>query len=103
MRGGGILGLVTTTTADSGALSPDDADALRRNVERSGLLRLPDHLGGTTQQPDAFDYEITVDDGDRTSKVVLSEGALPEEVRSLISWITSVPGHRQSISPPGAA
>ncbi|MDQ4133582.1 MAG: hypothetical protein M3179_10350 [Actinomycetota bacterium] len=102
VRGGGIAGLVTTTSADTNALPPEQADALRTQVEGSGLMHLPARVSGPTAQPDAFAYQVTVEDGDRVQKVSLSEDALPPAVRSLISWLDSVPGREQRIAPPGA-
>ena len=102
VRGGGIAGLVTTTTADSDALAPEEADALRSKVEGSGLMHMPARVAGPTPQPDAFNYEVTVeDDNGRTQRVSLSEDALPASVRSLISWLDSVPGKQERIGPPG--
>jgi hypothetical protein len=101
VRGGGLAGLVTTTTADSDALAPDDAEALRAKVQGSGLLQLPARVSGPTRQPDAFDYAVTVEDGDHTQQVSLTEDALPPAVRSLISWVDTVPGRRDLIGPPG--
>ena len=101
VRGGGIAGLVMTTSADSDALSPQDAEALRAKVEESGLFDLPDRLSGPTAQPDAFDYEVTVDDGARIKRVTLTEDVVPPGVRALITWLESVPGHQESIGPPG--
>lgn len=102
MRGGGILGLVTTTTADSGELAPDDADALRAQVDGCGLLQLAGRAGATSS-PDAFAYEIIVDDGERSQKVALAENDLPDDVRSLISWLDAVPGRQQRVGPPGGS
>jgi hypothetical protein len=100
-RGGGLAGLVSTTTADTEALAPGDAEELRTKVEGSGLLQMPARVSGPRAHPDAFDYAVTVEDGERTQTVSLSEDALPASVRSLISWLDSVPGHQEGIAPPG--
>jgi len=93
-----------TTSADTEALSPPDAEALRAKVAESGVRDLPPRLSGPTAHPDAFDYEVVVDDDDgRTWRVTLTEDVVPAEVRSLITWLNSVPGHEETIGPPGGA
>lgn len=101
MRGGGLAGLVTTTTADSEALAPKDAEALRARVEGSGLLQLPARSADPTRYPDAFDYAVTVEDAGLTQQVSLTEDALPPAIRSLISWVDAVPGHQDTVGPAG--
>jgi hypothetical protein len=41
-------------------------------------------------------YEITVSDDDRTNTVVLGEASLSPEVRELLAWLRTVPGHQES-------
>ncbi len=101
VRGGGIAGLVTTTSVDSSTLAPEEADALRTKVEGSGLMQLPARVSGPTSYPDALNYQVTVEDGDRVQKVSLSEDAVPDTVRSLISWLDKVPGRQERVAPPG--
>ena len=101
VRGGGIAGLVTTTSADSTALAPADAEALRARVEGARLWDLPTRLTGPTSLPDAFDYQIIVEDGGRTKTLSVAEDAVSPSLRSLVEWLGSVPGHEDTISPPG--
>ncbi len=101
VRGGGLAGLVTTTTADSASLAPEDARTLRAKVEEAGLLDLPERIGGPTRQPDQFTYKLTVEDQGRTHTVYVSEENLPEPLDSFISWVSSIPGRQEQIGPPG--
>jgi hypothetical protein len=41
-------------------------------------------------------YEITVSDDDRSNTVVLGEASLSTEVRELLAWLRTVPGHQDS-------
>jgi len=99
VQGGGLVPIVTTTIADSASLSHENAEALRRKVEDAGLFGLS--AAGGDRHPDRPSYEITVEDDGRQNQVVLDDAALPDAVRSLISWVGSVPGHQQRIGPPG--
>jgi hypothetical protein len=41
-------------------------------------------------------YEITVSDDDRSNTVVLGEASLSDEVRALLAWLRTVPGHHET-------
>jgi hypothetical protein len=101
VRGGGLAGLVTTTAVEEGALSPEDASELRAKVEEAGVFDLPPKLTGRPNQADRFNYALTVEDHDRRHTVLMSEDALPEGVRDLISWVSTAPGREDRIGPPG--
>jgi hypothetical protein len=101
VRGGGFAGLITTTTADSEALPPEHAGALEEKVNQSGVLDLPEKLSGPTRQPDRFNFEVTIEKEGRTHKVVAAEEELPENLKSLISWVDSVPGADKKVGRPG--
>jgi len=94
-----MVPVVTTTTADSASLSNLDAETLMAMVAAAGLLELSSNTGDV--HPDRPSYEITVDDNGRQNRVIFDDGALPDALRSLIHWVGSVPGHQQTIGPPG--
>jgi hypothetical protein len=94
VQGGGFAGLVKTLAADATALAPADAETLRAKVEEAGLFGLRSSTGGS-DQPDVQSYEITVSDGGRTTTAVLGERDVAPELRSLISWLRTVPGHEE--------
>ncbi len=105
IRGGGLAGLVTKTDVDADALAVEDANELRAKVEQAGVFDLPGRLGGGSHQPDQadrFQYKVTVEDEGREHTVLASEEALPPEVRSLVSWVKTVPGRQEHVGPPGA-
>jgi hypothetical protein len=91
---------VTSTVADSAALTPEDADTLRTKVREAGLLDVPPRTNGP-HDPDTQSYEITVEAGDRPITTVLDEHDLSPAIRSLIDWIESVPGHEETVDSPG--
>lgn len=95
----GITGLVETLSVDSGALAPDDAHTLRTNVEAADLL-VPRPAAVDRTYADAVEYELAVEDAGRSNRVVVSEAQLPPAVRSLITWLESVPGGQRHVGPP---
>ena len=103
VRGGGLAGLVERTTADSEALAPDDAALLRSKIDDAGFFDLPGEvpLPGPGSGPDRFHYAITVEDDDRAHTIRRAETDLPEALVALIDWVSSVPGRRTGLTPPG--
>ena len=102
VRGGGLAGLVQTTTADSDRLSADDADTLRRKVDAAGFFALPGS-GGPAGGPDRFRYAVTVEDGNRAHTVRRSEPDVPEALGALIAWVGTVPGAETGLAPAGSS
>lgn len=100
VRGGGLTGLVITTSVDSAALSREDADTLRTRVDGAALADLPPTTS-RPGQPDAESYRITVEDNGQRNTIVLTERDVSPPVRSLISWVESAPGRQESVNPPG--
>jgi hypothetical protein len=96
VQGGGFAGLVQTTSADAAELAPADAETLRAKVGEAKLFELSSATGGTAL-PDVQSYKITVSDEDRSNTVVLGEANLSDEVRALLAWLRTVPGHHDKI------
>ena len=101
VRGGGLAGLVQTTTADSETLAPDDADRLRRTVDEAGFFALPGDAPRSPGAADRFDYAVTVEDDDRSHTVRRTEADLPDGLGALIAWVSAVPGREDRLTPPG--
>jgi hypothetical protein len=89
---------VITTTVDSAKLTPEQAETLRAMVGEANLAGLVPREGGLVH-PDAGGYRVTVDYGDGSSQsVVVPELGMPDPVRSLISWIQSVPSREETVT-----
>jgi len=101
VRGGGFSGLVRTTSVATDQLSPGDRQKLAALVGQSGLFDAPAAPRTEEPEPDRFTYAVTVQDQGRTRTAGFSERSLPEGVRNLISWVSTVDGHQESIGPPG--
>ena len=100
-RGGGFGGLVRTTTADTAWLSPGDRQEMQTLVGRSGLEDGRPAPEAGTPEPDRFTYTVTVEDQGHRHVATFPEQSLPGEVRDLISWVSRVDGHKDTVEPPG--
>lgn len=98
VRGGGIAGLVTTTTLDAADLSPPDARALRAKVDAAGVLAASSR---TAPRPDRFTYELTVDADGHQHSLRVGEADLSPELSELVTWVQSAPARQQQVRPPG--
>lgn len=74
---------------------------LEAKVAESAVLTLPDDVPRGARHPEDLQYELTIEDGGHMRTVRLSESALPEAVRSLIAWVTSMPEAEDTIEPLG--
>lgn len=99
VRGGGFAGLVRTLTADEADLDPADAATFRTLVDKADLA----HLSPPTRPayPDVPILEITLEDGDETHTVLIPDPDLPDDVRTLLDWLDTVPNTHKSMGPPG--
>ncbi len=96
-----MAGLVKTTTANSDLLSPEHAEMLQAKVEEAGLFAQPSELGAPAKGADRFSYKLIIEDQGRTHSVLLNEDDMPQELRALIDWVSSVPGHQDRLGSPG--
>lgn len=101
VRGGGVSGLVTVTTVDSQALSPEDAKTLAGMVQEANASDGPDETVGSAATPDEFQLAVTIEDGARRRTVSAAEHDLPGALRSLVAWVSSAPGRTEEVSSPG--
>ncbi|MDL5154341.1 protealysin inhibitor emfourin [Actinomycetospora termitidis] len=94
VRGGGVAGMVVTTTVDAVDLDAARTDELRALVagcsfrERSGPV--------APAMRDGFTYEVTVDDDDGSSRGVrFVQGTAPEGMGELLRWVDECPSGRR--------
>ncbi|HET7488885.1 MAG TPA: protealysin inhibitor emfourin [Acidimicrobiales bacterium] len=98
-QGGGMVPVVITTVADAAALSAADAATLRAMVDDAGLLALASSAGEA--HPDRPSYHLVVEHEGGRHEVAFDDASIPDAVRSLVSWVSSVPGHEEHVGPPG--
>ncbi|HVR07750.1 MAG TPA: protealysin inhibitor emfourin [Thermoanaerobaculia bacterium] len=95
-RSGGFAGLQTPPVEiDSQQLPADKARELEQLVTRARLFEPP--AGSGTAQPaaapapgparDAFQYDLSIDDGGRSQAVRLHEGSMHPDAARLVQWL----------------
>lgn len=92
VRGGGVAGMVVTTTLDSADLDDDAAASLRRLLGASTFADRP-----PSGRPDATRVEIDVDDDGVAGRVRYDDGDAPEGVAALVSAVLDSPHSRRTI------
>lgn len=85
-RSGGFTGMPLTLTVDTADLSAEPAQQLRQWVEMADFFNLPAALA-TPPQPDRFEYEVTIREGDRTHSVTFGDAAVPESLKPLMEGL----------------
>jgi len=85
-RSGGFTGMPLTRTVDTATLSPAQAAQLRHLLETADFFHLP-ATPSMPAQPDRFEYEVTIQEGDRNHMLRFGEAAVPETLRPLLNWL----------------
>jgi hypothetical protein len=101
VRGGGLAGVVTRTELATEAMPSKDADTLHDKVTRAGLLEGDQEPSPAPSHPDELSYELTVEHAGRHRTVRMTEGSMPEAVRTLLAWADARPESRTTIERPG--
>ena len=93
-RSGGFAGISMTTSVDTATLRATEANQLRRLVEAADFFDLPPKITSPTPQYDSFEYNLTVEANGKQHTVMVSESAVPENLKPLIAWLTDA-AHRK--------
>ncbi|ARV58619.1 hypothetical protein BZZ01_08195 [Nostocales cyanobacterium HT-58-2] len=86
-RTGGFAGISRTKTVDTENIPKNEADQLRQLVEAADFFNLPENITAQTNQPDRFQYILSVEDEGKTHTVTVGETAMPGTLRPLIEWL----------------
>ena len=89
-QSGGFSGMRKTSIVDTQALPAREAKKVQRLVESAGFFDLPEHFPRPKSGADYFTYSITVEDGDRSHSVEVSEPSAPQSLRPLIRYLASL-------------
>ena len=87
-RSGGVAGIRLTATLDTEMLPPDEADHLRQLIAAASFFDQPSSRQSPIRRADRFQYQVTVEEGDRIKKVELDESSVPETLQSLLDYLT---------------
>ena len=86
-RTGGIAGTRLTAVLDTERLPPQEADRLRRLISAASFFDQPISLKSSTSGADRFQYQVTVEEGDRIKKVEIDESCVPRTFKPLIDYL----------------
>jgi hypothetical protein len=86
-RSGGFAGTTLSAALDTATMSPDQARELDAKVAAADFFKLPPVIRGERDVPDSFQYEVTVETGDRRHTVRTGDRWAPERLRELLSYL----------------
>ena len=89
-RSGGVAGVRLRTTVNEDDLSAPHAAKLRRLVKAADCFQLPKQLAADPKQPDRFQYELTLKDGEQRHTIMIDEEAAAPELLKLLEWLTDM-------------
>jgi hypothetical protein len=92
VRSGGFTGIPLTIQVDTATLPPDQAAQIGRLVESADFFHLPETRSASTQ-PDRYEYELSIQNGDQGHIVSFEEAAMPESLRPLLSYLMETAQH----------
>lgn len=84
VRTGGFTGMRMAANIDSETLPPDEARELLDELDSADFFSLPVLMTGESGGADRFEYEITIDTGDRQHTVQAGDASLPDRVQPLV-------------------
>lgn len=86
-RSGGIMGLKSSLNIDLNDLPLDQAETLRRLLDETHFLSLPENTPGRPS-PDGFNYTITVETKTVTHTVHTNDTTAPKELQPLLQELS---------------
>ena len=92
-RSGGFAGIGVDTVADTDSLPAGDAEELRRLVAAADLAELVPRLATNDPaqgRPDGFQYDVTVQEGERMYQFTVHDGAVPPDLKPLLAFVPRV-------------
>lgn len=105
-RSGGFAGMTSSTTVDSKALAPNDANQLQKLIHKSNIFersaspdQQPKSKQSNSQYPspdtktkkgaaDYFTYKITVQNGNREQSMECNDINMQAHVKELVDFVT---------------
>jgi hypothetical protein len=107
-RSGGFAGMTSSTTVDSKALAPNDANELQKLIHRPNLFersaspaQQPKSNQSNSQYPslstktktkkgaaDYFTYKITIQNGNKEQSMECNDVNMQDDVKGLIEFVT---------------
>jgi hypothetical protein len=86
-RSGGFAGIQTAASLDLEKLPEKKAAEARLLIEKSKFFDLPKTVRAKRPEPDRFQFDVTIEDGDRSHTVSIAEEAASKDLKLLLSWL----------------
>jgi hypothetical protein len=87
VRTGGFAGLRLTATIDSDALPEEESEMLMDELDNANFFELPPVLHEPSEGADRFQYEITVEEEEKSHTIAAGEAAVPENLQPLVQHL----------------
>jgi len=87
LQSGGFSGLRKTSVVNTLLLPAHEAKKVQDLVESAGFFTLPEKFPKPKSGADYFTYSLTIEDGNRSHSVEVSEPSAPESLRPLIRYL----------------
>jgi len=94
-RSGGVAGVQLKTSVDTENLPPEEAEDLRRLVQRAGLTTARDPAPQTGRGADRFQYDLSVARADERVELSLAESEVTPEIRALLDALVKLARRRR--------
>jgi len=89
-RSGGFAGVRLRATVNDEELSAEACAQLRQLVSAADCFRLPGKITADRKQPDRFQYELLIEDGERQNSILVDEEAASPALLALLEWLADV-------------
>jgi hypothetical protein len=87
-RSGGFAGITVAADVDTAELPEEEAAEFRSILSGLDLSELPRPPAGRGGQPDRFQYDIRIEQGDRVYLLSYAENELPPQLKPLVHRLT---------------
>jgi hypothetical protein len=89
VRSGGFGGIRQSFSASSESLPADEHERLNELIQTARFFDQPALIESSGAGVDRFKYRISVEGEQGNHTVDVDEAAIPQEMRPLITWLTS--------------
>ena len=89
-RSGGFAGIRLSCSMDTNDLPSEQAAELAELIGSAAFFDLPARLIPEKSRPDRFEYRLSVDAGEKSHTVTVSDASAPESLRPLLNYLTTL-------------
>jgi hypothetical protein len=86
-RTGGFAGIRLATSVDTADLPEEEARALEEKIQAARFFEQPGQMRSAGNEPDRFQYKITVEQAGKSHTVEVGETSMPEDLQPLVEHL----------------